>query len=187
MDALNGDFSNIITLTQWVITTSAIAIAAVSLKLSQASFEQSKKNNQFNNHISNKKFFSDHIIRELESLSYVSRSTVDINKYYHFMFPKSADGIFDLNENYENSLLAIRKYLIQTSNQAKKPGAFNYKKHQAKIASSLKDFGFDLVRLSRRDFNLVEEEIFKLVDSVTMLMTSYQKSHMLTEIDIHYR
>jgi len=184
---LSDKYENFISLTQWLVTTMAIIIAARSLKLSQASFEQSKANNQFNNHISNKKFFSENVIAEIKESSYISRATVDVNKFYHFMFPLSSQGSFDLHDKYEKSLLLLKKYLIQTSNNAKKATAFDFKKHQAKVAKILKDFGIDLVYLPRRDFNLVEQEIFQLIDSVTILMTSFDKKYLLSEVDIHYR
>lgn len=187
LSSLSEKYSTFISLTEGIVTTLAIVIAARSLKLSQDSFQQAKANNEFNNHIANKKFFNEFIDKEIKESSYISRSSVDINKYYHFMFPLSSQGNFTLNKKYEDTLLLLKRYLIQTSNASKKATAFDFKKHQVKVAKILKDFGFDLVNLPRRDFNLVESEVFKLIDAVTILMTSFEKKHLLCEVDIHYR
>lgn len=187
LETLAATIPNFLELNKWIVTTSAIVIAARSLALSYKSFEVSRKNSIFNNHMSNKRFFSEHVNIELSRCSYLTSESIDINTFYSFIFPDSSNGSYIPSEEYASALLDLRSYLIRTSNRQKAKEHFNYRAHQATISNKLKPLGFEINSLPKKDFYLIESDLFKLIDSMTKLVTTYGKKYYLNEVDIHYR
>ncbi len=187
LQSVKSTIPNFIELNKWVVTTTAIVFAAISLRLSYKSFEVSRKNSIFNNHIANKRFFSEHVLMELERCNYLNQDSVNINTFYSFVFPESSNGSCLPSDKYGELLLNVRGYLITTSKRQKTKRDFDYRAHQKSIANKLKPLGFEFNSLPKADFYLVEKDVFKLIDSLTKLITSYDRKYFLEEVDIHYR
>lgn len=188
LNIFSQNFQTIISLNSWLITTSAIFIAAYSLKISISSLEQSKQSNILNNHINNLKFFSEHVEKQLQKSSRIKSTDIEIQDLYFSIFPGSAKGDHKVAATYSRNVKRFRQYIISISNSTKRnESSFDYRKHQNEIIKYAKNFHITLVNLHRKDFFYVEESIFELIDSLTKTFTTIDSSHYLTNIDIHYR
>lgn len=186
LDRAYQHFPNLIGLNAWLLTTSAVIVAVLSLRVNVSNLKTNRKTSLFNNHIGNFKFFSEHIMRYISTRSHVNSKDVDISYLYYLMFPESTSGFYDVSKEYSNIVSRIRKYLITTSNSSKNSGPFDYRTHQNRMIKELGSLGISVVNMHKKDFFLVERELFDLIDSVTKTFTGLSNKHYLTTVDIHY-
>lgn len=180
-------FPNLIALTEWFLSALAVILAAFGLMVSWKSFQESKKNSVFNNHISNLRYFEDFLQKQLNIRKCIDPKSLDVYKFYNFIFPESINGFFSTSEQYASTTRTLKIFLINQSNGAKRSKSFDCRNHQSKLIKQFEKFGITLISLDKADFFKVEDEVISLIDSVTKTFTSLSMQHYLTSVDRHYK
>lgn len=180
-------FPNLLALTDWFLSALAVILAAFGLVVSWKSFNESKKNSVFNNHISNLRYFEDFLQKQLNLRRCIDPKSFDIYKFYKFIFPESINGVFSTSEQYASATRSLKMYLINQSNGAKRSKSFDYRNHQSKLIKQFEKFGITLISLDKADFFKVEDEVISLIDSVTKTFTALSMQYYLTSVDRHYK
>lgn len=187
------EFPNLISFYIGYLKFVPLLIASASLYVASSNYKLSVKNSSITNHINNFKLFSDFISEKLAQKRYINSADVDVHYLYSLIFPDSKLGDISASEEYLKEVKRIRMYLIKASSLGKKSGrstSFNYEEHQRKMIKLFNALGFSVDKNHRNDFYFVEDDIFELIDKITLLFAnkSFRNPEFLLEkINRHYR
>ncbi|MDP2566955.1 retron Ec48 family effector membrane protein [Pseudoalteromonas marina] len=180
-------FEQTLSFFNWLITSSAILITAISLFINFKTYENAKSNSDMSNHLSHLSFFNGYIEKEVLNLKHVSIASINKNKLYFYMFPKSVGGILVVCDSYKRKIQSIRNHLIDSSKAYKRQGGnFDYRTHQTALISLLNDLGISMINMHKKDFYIVETELIYLLDSVSQTFSRFEDIVVLGKINRHY-
>lgn len=159
---------------------SAIDIANATLKLlvsvatvggiivALLSYLNNSNTSALSNHIAHFSIFHSYINGEIEKLSMISPSSVDVLSLYNCIFDKSRTGKTDISKNYIEFVEKLNKEISTSNDKSSNPkvGSFRYKEHQCRIILILKDTGITMNYLPRNDFFEAEGQVFSLIERV---------------------
>ncbi|WP_053911904.1 retron Ec48 family effector membrane protein [Pseudoalteromonas sp. SW0106-04] len=147
-DFVSNHFGNLISLFDWIVTSSAIFFAAASLLINFKVYQSSVKNNKMSNHLGHLSFFNNYLESEVSNLEHVSILSLNNNKLYFFIFPRSVDGEILVSDEYKDKISDIRQLLI---NSSKNKGVhFDYRTHQNSLISHLDEMGISMVNMHKK-------------------------------------
>lgn len=180
-------FPVLLGLTSWFFTAIGVIATILAVMFAARAYENSKKTNDLNNHINNLRFFVEHIEKELRKLSRIDSASVDSFEIYKLIFPYSINGDFTTSIEYYRITKDFRGCLIKTANDFRKKSNFDYRRHQGEIIRLCEKLGISMIHMHESDFYSVEDDVIKLVDSITNTFTALDFKHKLGNINRHYR
>ncbi|WP_052750309.1 retron Ec48 family effector membrane protein [Arsukibacterium sp. MJ3] len=156
----------------FLVSFSTIGAIIVAL----LSYINSVSSTALGTHIAHYKVFQEYLSFELEKNSKLSLSSINALQWYNLIFSKSRLGSTTVSEEYKKKVESINKLIAESNSKADSAhnGSFSYKDHQGKMITALASFGVRIERAPRNDFQSVENDIFKLIDSINLEFCSLQ-------------
>lgn len=144
-----------------VATVGGIIVALLS-------YLNSSNTSALSNHISHFSIFHSYLTSEINNLSMVSPTSIDILSLYNCIFNKSRSGKTDISDSYVNFVNSLNEEIRISNSKVQNPseGSFRYKEHQRRIIGILKLSGITMTFLPRNDFFEAEGQVFALIEKV---------------------
>ncbi len=131
-------------------------------------YNETVRANTLSNHISHLALFRSYVEKEIAKKNVLIEASVDFHAWYVLMFPESRMGNVVLSEEYVKAIHAVRDSILESNINASKAkgGSFRFVQHQEKTIKFLVAIGLKIKRQPRMEFFELEDEIYKLIDSV---------------------
>jgi hypothetical protein len=157
-----------------IILTSYIALKNYKISVQMSSLSS---------YVGHSNLFKDFLESEIEKRNQLKLSNVNIHYWYRHMFPNAKNGELATSEEYKITIKGITSSIIKTNNSINTPkGGYGYRKHQDRMVLAFKKLGIKIGPLPKNDFNLIETQIFDLIDTVNLTFTDIRE-----EISAHKR
>ncbi|MFS2091930.1 retron Ec48 family effector membrane protein [Pseudomonas sp. Pseusp11] len=145
----------------FVATIGGIVVALLSYLSSMAS-------SRFANHISHLTLFQAFFVEEVKKRDALVLSSFDIHKLYSMIYEGSRSGVMTVSSSYISFVGSLNSVIAASNLKATKAygGAFIYQEHQARMIAVLKQLGFSLQHMPKKDFYEIETQVLSLLDSV---------------------
>jgi len=151
--------------------TGVVAIVTVLAAFTAVNtYQLSVKSNILGNHIAHFDMFRSYIEGELPKLPRLDKKSIDVYKFFGFIFPESRDGNFVPCDAYAQFIEEIGG-VIRISGEkysGKNTEVFySFKEHQNRVRFLIAKCGIDLaIKPSQTDFFKVEREVYELLRRV---------------------
>ncbi|MGK0393924.1 MAG: hypothetical protein ACJA0B_002107 [Alcanivorax borkumensis] len=124
--------------------------------------------NALSNHLSHFSVFQDYVKSEIDRRPLVSLSSVDILKWYNFIFSDSRSGVTTVSDEYVFFVKSLNEKISYSNRQAlyAEDGSFKYVPHQTRIIEALYPIGINIDRAPRNHFFEAEQEMFSVLSAV---------------------
>lgn len=166
-------FSGSIKILKFGISAIWIFVLISGVYIALQNYLTSVKSSALSGHISHITMFKDYIDDEIKKLDSLQSQKINIFIWYRLAFPLSSAGNVEISENYKYAMENIIQAVTETNNSINSPkGEFGYKIHQERIINAMKCLGIDLSFMRKNEFNEVENDLFKLIDSVNQTFSS---------------
>lgn len=146
-----------------VVTTVGAMLVALMSYLS------SLKSSQFTNHVSHLTLFQAFFVEEIKKRDLLSISSFDSHKIYGLIYSSSRGGDMSVSESYFSFVRKVNSVVLESNFKAFKAssGPFIYKEHQSNMIEVLREIGFDLQFMPKKDFYEIETQIFSLIGTIS--------------------
>jgi len=132
------------------------------------SYLNSSNTSALSNHIAHFSIFHGYLSGEIENLSMVSPTSVDILSLYNFIFSQSRSGKTDVSKMYIDFVESLNNEINRSNGKAQnaEEGSFRYKYHQRQMIDTLMTSGITMPYLPRNDFFEAEGQVLSLIEKV---------------------
>lgn len=178
-------FSGTISLLIFFASAFTTIITFLGAWLALKSYLSSATSSAISNYISHFNLFTNYVQNEVERSSTIKLNRIDIYFWYNRIFPNIKHGDATPSENYLASIKKIKETIEETSERVKsKEKDYNYNKHQKAMTDATIEIGIHLSSLPKNNFDSVESEIVKTIDSVNRTFTTFDIK--LSDLDRPY-
>lgn len=152
--------------------------AAIGLYIAYKTFILRTESSALSSHIAYFELFKKYIHDEVEKVTDIKPSKIDVFVWYRLIHPNSIRGDISVDKNYETLINSIVE-AIEETNKSLSPTAksYNYNSHQRRMVDSLSKLGISMDTNTKNQFIETEENVFKLIDMVN-------QTFMATEIKL---
>jgi hypothetical protein len=132
------------------------------------SYVNTQKVNALSNHLSHLAVFQEYMSSEIEKRPLVSGSSVDVLRWYNYIFSESRYGVTDVSDEYQKFIKSLNREIKASNLQAShaEGGSFRYVPHQTRVIEVLSQVGICIDRAPRNHFFETEQEVFSLIRSI---------------------
>lgn len=132
------------------------------------SYVSTQDANALSNHLSHFSVFQNYVKSEIDRRPLVSLSSVDILKWYNFIFSESRSGVTTVSDEYVDFVKSLNKKIYYSNRQAlyAENGSFRYVPHQSRIIEALSPIGINIDRAPRNHFFEAEQDMFSVIRAV---------------------
>lgn len=158
----------------------AILVAFTAVK----TYQLSVKNNVLSNHIAHFDMFKSYLNEELDKLPRIDKRSIDVFRFFVFIFPASAKGDFIPSDQYVQFINKINQIIKNLENKysSEKSAVFNpFKDHQSELKEVLMQCGLDIaLKPNQTDFFRVEFDVYELLRKVNECFCSAREIPLIS-------
>lgn len=178
-------FSGTISLLIFFASTFTTLITFLGAWLALKSYLSSAESSAISNYISHFNLFTNYIDKEVQKSNTLKLSRIDTFLWYNRIFPNIKNGDATPSNEYLECIKKIKKTIEETCERVKsKEKDYNYNKHQKAMCDATIEIGIYLSSLPKNNFDAVESDLVKTIDSVNRTFTNFNIN--LSELERPY-